>query len=327
MTRTVLSFALLTSLSITNAGAQQFPNRPVRMVVPLTAASGADIAGRIVGRQLTDAWKQTVLVDNRPGAGGQIGTQIVVRAAPDGYTLLVQSSSHAVNPAIYKNLPYDSLKDLADVASLGSAPYAMVTAPSGPYRPLKNLIDAARAKPGEIPYASAGVGTSTHLTGEYFAQASGVKMLHVPFKGSAEALADVAAGRVAFYMAPINTAIGLIKENRLAVLGVATSKRISMLPNVPTIAEQGMPGFEMDVWFGVWAPAATPRPVLQKLASDIRTAMDTQEVREQYVKLGIEPGTLSLGCVRAIRSGGNEEIRAGRPPFGHRAHVSTRSMH
>jgi tripartite-type tricarboxylate transporter receptor subunit TctC len=170
----------------------------------------------------------------------------------------------------------------------------MVTAQSAPYRPLKNLIDAARAKPGEIPYASAGVGTSTHLTGEYFAQASGVKMLHIPFKGSAEALADVSAGRVAFYMAPINTAIGLIKENRLAVLGVATSKRISMLPNVPTIAEQGMPGFEMDVWFGVWAPAATPRPVLQKLASDIRIAMDAPEVREQYAKLGIEPSTLSL---------------------------------
>jgi tripartite-type tricarboxylate transporter receptor subunit TctC len=303
MTRTVLSFALLTSLSITNAAAQQFPSRPVRMVVPLTAASGADIAGRIVGRQLTDAWKQTVLVDNRPGAGGQIGTHMVVRAAPDGYTLLVQSSSHAVNPAIYKNLPYDSLKDLADVASLGSAPYAMVTAPSGPYRPLKNLIDAARAKPGEIPYASAGVGTSTHLTGEYFAQASGVKMLHVPFKGSAEALADVSAGRVAFYMAPINTAIGLIKENRLAVLGVATSKRISMLPSVPTIAEQGMAGFEMDVWFGVWAPAATPRPVLQKLASDIRTAMDMQEVREQYAKLGIEPSTLSLDAfARFVRA-------------------------
>src|SRR6478672_13231253 len=213
------------ALVCVGAAAQDFPVRPVRMVVPLTPASGADIAGRIVGRQLTDAWKQTVLVDNRPGAGGQIGTQIVVRAAPDGYTLLVQSSSHAVNPAIYKNLPYDSLKDLADVASLGSAPYAMVTAPSGPYRPLKNLIDAARAKPGEIPYASAGVGTSTHLTGEYFAQASGVKMLHVPFKGSAEALADVAAGRVAFYMAPINTSIGLIRDNRVAVLGVASARR------------------------------------------------------------------------------------------------------
>jgi tripartite-type tricarboxylate transporter receptor subunit TctC len=291
--RTTLIATALVLVSGTVAS-QQFPQRPVRMVVPLTPASGADIAGRIVGRQLGDMWKQTVLVDNRPGAGGQIGTQIVVRAAPDGHTLLVQSSSHAVNPSIYKALPYDSLKDLADVASLGSTPYAMVTAPSGPYRPLKALIDAARAKPGEIPFASAGVGTSTHLTGEYFAQAAGVKLIHVPFKGSAEALQDVAAGRVAFYMAPVNTSIGLIKDNRVAVLGVANTKRISMLPNVPTIAEQGLPGFEMEVWFGVWAPAATPRPVLQKLAADIRAAMTAPEVREQYAKLGIEPGTLFL---------------------------------
>jgi tripartite-type tricarboxylate transporter receptor subunit TctC len=276
------------------ASAQQYPTRPVRMVVPLTPASGADIAARIVGRQLGEIWKQTVVVDNRPGAGGQIGTQLVVRAAADGHTLLVQSSSHAVNPAMYKNLPYDSLRDLVDVASLGSTPYAMVTAPAGPYRPLKALIDAAKAKPGELTFASAGVGTSTHLTGEYLAQSAGVKLIHVPFKGSAEALQDVAAGRVAFYMAPVNTSIGLIKENRVAVLGVANAKRISMLPNVPTIAEQGLPGFEMEVWFGVWAPAATPRPVLQKLAADIRAATASAEVREQYGKLGIEPGTLFL---------------------------------
>lgn len=286
---------LLGAATLTAAAcAQSYPARPVRLVVPLTPASGADIAGRIVGRQLQENWKQTVVVDNRPGAGGQIGTQIVVRAAPDGHTLLVQSSSHAVNPAIYRNLPYDSHKDLADVAMLGSTPYVMITAPAGPYRPLKALIDAARSKPGEIPFASAGVGTSTHITGEYFAQAAGVKILHVPFKGSNEAIGDVVAGRVAFYMAPISTAIGLIKENRLAVLGVASPKRISMLPNVPTLAEQGLPGFEMDVWFGAWAPAGTPRPVLQKLSADIRQAIDTRDVRDQYAKLGIEPGMLSL---------------------------------
>ena len=267
----------------------------MRIVVPLTPASGADIAGRIVGRQLQETWKQTVLIDNRPGAGGQIGTQIVVRAAPDGHTLLVQSSSHAVNPAIYRTLPYDSMRDLVDVACLGSTPYVMITAPAGPYRPLKSLIDAARSKPGEIAFASAGVGTSTHITGEYFAQMAGVKLLHVPFKGSNEAIQDVIAGRVAFYMAPISTAIGLISEKRLAVLGVASPRRIAMLPNVPTIAEQGLKGFDMDVWFGTWAPAATPRPVLQKLAADIRAAIDTREVREQYSKLGIEPTTLFLG--------------------------------
>ncbi|HET7159439.1 MAG TPA: tripartite tricarboxylate transporter substrate binding protein, partial [Burkholderiales bacterium] len=301
-TTLVVSVMVFSVLAVPAISAD-FPSRPVRLVVPLTPSSGADIAGRIVGRALSEAWKQTVVVDNRPGAGGQIGTQIVVRAAPDGHTLLVQSSSHTVNPAIYKSLPYDSLKDLVDVASLGSAPYAMVTAPGGPYRPLKSLIDAARAKPGEIPYASAGVGTSTHLTGEYFAQSAGVKLLHVPFKGSAEALQDVAAGRVAFYMAPINTAIGLIKDNRLTVLGVANAKRISMLPNVPTIAEQGLPGFEMDVWFGVWAPAATPRPVLQKLTADIRRAMESREVRDQYAKLGIEPnGIYGEEFARFVRS-------------------------
>ena len=287
------ALALIALVPALNAAAQQFPVRPVRVVVPLTAASGADIAGRIVGRQLQDMWKQTVLIDNRPGAGGQIGTQIVVRAAPDGHTLLVQSSSHAVNPAIYKNLPYDSAKDLVDVAVLGSTPYVMITAPNGPHRPLKALIDAAKAKPGELAFASAGIGTSTHITGEYFSQAAGIKLIHVPFKGSAEAISDVTAGRVAFYMAPVNAAIGLINDKRLAVLGVANLKRIGMLPNVPTIAEQGLPGFEMEVWFGMWAPSATPRSVLQKLAGDVRTALDSNEVRE-YAKLGIEPGTLYL---------------------------------
>ena len=286
---------VLAVLPAAHAAEPQYPTRPVRVVVPLTPASGADIAGRIVGRQLQDMWKQTVLVDNRPGAGGQIGTQIVVRAGPDGHTLLVQSSSHAVNPAIYKSLPYDSTKDLADVAVLGSTPYVMITAPNGPYRPLKTLIDAAKAKPGELPFASAGIGTSTHITGEYFAQAAGIKLIHVPFKGSAEAISDVTAGRVAFYMAPVNTSISLINDKRLAVLGVANLKRIGMLPSVPTIAEQGLPGFEMQVWFGAWAPAATPRPVLQKLAADIKAAMDSREVRDQYSKLGIEPGTLFLG--------------------------------
>lgn len=294
MSAKALLFGLAALLPLAQAAAQSYPARPVRVVVPLTPASGADIAGRIVARQLQETWKQTVVIDNRPGAGGQIGTQIVVRAAPDGHTLLVQSSSHAVNPAIYKSLPYDSRKDLVDVASLGSTPYVMITATAGPYRPLKALIDAARAKPGELPFASAGIGTSTHITREYFAQMAGVKILHVPFKGSNEAIGDVVAGRVAFYMAPISTAIGLIKENRLAVLGVASPKRIGMLPSVPTIAEQGLPGFAMDVWFGTWAPAATPKGTLQKLAADIRSAMDAREVREQYAKLGIEPGTLFL---------------------------------
>lgn len=273
-------------------GAEPYPERPVRMVVPLTAGSGADIAARIVGKHLNEMWKQPVVVDNRPGAGGQIGTQIAVRAVANGYTLLVQSSSHAANPAIYKSLPYDPLKDLVDVALLGTSPYVMVGAPAGPYTPLKSLIDAARKKPSAIPFASAGVGTASHLTAEYFTQSAALKMLHVPFKGSPEAIVDVAAGRVSFYMAPISTVIGLLGENRIAALGVTTSARVSMLPNVPTLAEQGVAGFDMNLWFGVWAPAATRREVLRQLETDIRRALQSAEIRAQYAKVGIEPGTL-----------------------------------
>jgi tripartite-type tricarboxylate transporter receptor subunit TctC len=264
------------------------------MIVPLTAGSGADIAGRIVGRVLTDVWKQTVVPDNRPGAGGQIGTQLVVRANADGYTLLVQSASHAANPAIYEKLPYDSLKDLVDVALLGSSPYIMVTAPAGPYKDLKTLIAAAKAKPGEIPFASAGVGSSTHLTAEYFNQVAGIKMIHVPFKGSPEAIADAAMGRLSFYMAPIGTAIGMAQEGRVKVLGVTSAKRVPQLANAPTIAEQGLPGFEVDLWFGMWAPAATPRALLQKINADVNRVLQNAEVKGQYDKLGMTPGAMTM---------------------------------
>ena len=292
--RVMLSgIAVVVSLLPVVVTAQTYPDRPIRMIVPLTAGSGADIAGRIVGRKLTDLWKQSVIADNRPGAGGQIGTQLVVNANPDGYTWLVQSASHAANPAIYEKLPYDSLKDLADVALLGTSPYIMVAAPAGPYRTLETLIDAAKGKAGEVPYASAGVGSSTHLTGEYFAQAAGLKMIHVPYKGSPEAITDAATGRVAFYMAPIGTAIGMAQENRVRVLGVTSAKRVAQLPNVPTLAEQGLAGFEMDLWFGVWVPAGTPRAIVQKINADVNAALKAKDVLDQYEKLGMTPGALT----------------------------------
>src|SRR5436189_2471528 len=190
--------AMLVAATSSMALAQDYPIRPIRMIVPLTAGSGADIAGRIIGKYLNEAWHQPVVVENRPGAGGQIGTQAVVKADPDGYTLLVQSASHAANSAIYKSLPYDPLKDFVDVARLGVTPYVMVTAADGPYKSLRSLIDAARANPGNIPFASAGVGTSTHLAAEYIVDLAGVRMLHVPYRGSPEAIQDAIAGRVAF---------------------------------------------------------------------------------------------------------------------------------
>jgi tripartite-type tricarboxylate transporter receptor subunit TctC len=230
-----------------------------------------------------------VLVENRPGAGGQIGTSAVVKSEPDGHTLLVQSSSHSANAAIYKSLPYDPLKDLADVAILGKTPYVMVSSGSGPYKSLKALLDAAKAKPGQLAFASAGVGTSTHLAAEYLVGLAGVKMIHVPYKGSAEAIQDVLAGRVAFYMAPVNVAVGQVKEGRLAPLGLSTRRSSDNLPGVPTISQQGLPDYDVTLWFGMWAPSGTPIPVVQKLNAAVNAIVFEPKVKEQFTKLGIEP--------------------------------------
>ena len=286
---TKIAAAILLAAAPASATAQDYPVRSIRMIVPLTAGSGADIAGRIIGKAMSEAWRQPVVVENRPGAGGQIGTQAVAKSEPDGYTLLVQSASHAANSAIYKSLPYDPLKDLVDVARLGVTPYVMVTAIDGPYKSLRALIDAAKANPGNIPFASAGVGTSTHLAAEYIVDLAGIKMLHVPYRGSPEAIQDVIAGRIAFYMAPINTIVGLVNEGKLGALGISTKARAEVLPQVVPLAEQGLPAYDVSLWFGMWAPAGTPTPVVQKLNSQVASAMRNAEVIETFGKLGISP--------------------------------------
>ncbi|HUQ74555.1 MAG TPA: tripartite tricarboxylate transporter substrate binding protein [Burkholderiales bacterium] len=274
------------------AHGQEYPTKAIRIIVPLTPGSGADIAGRIIAQRMSEHWKQPVLVENRAGAGGQIGTSAVVKAEPDGHTLLVQSSSHSANPAIYKSLPYDPLRDLADVAILGKTPYVMVSSGSGPYKTLKALLDGAKAKPGQLAFASAGVGTSTHLAAEYLVGLAGVQMIHVPYKGSAEAIQDVLAGRVAFYMAPVNVAVGHAKEGRLAPLGLSTRRSSDILPGVPTIAEQGLPDYDVTLWFGMWAPSGTPIPVVQKLNAALNAIVFEPAVKEQFSKLGIEPSPM-----------------------------------
>src|SRR5215813_5602271 len=284
-----IAAALSIATISTCAAAQEYPTRAIRLIVPLTAGSGADIAGRIIAKFLTEAWHQPVVVENRPGAGGLIGTQVVTKSEPDGYTLLVQSASHAANSAIYKSLPYDPLKDLIDVARLGVTPYVMVTAPNGPYKSLKALIDAAKASPGNIPFASAGVGSSTHLAAEYVVDLAGIKMLHVPYRGSPEAIQDTIAGRTAFYMAPINTAVGLVNEGRLAAIGLSSRRRAEVMPNVVPLAEQGFPDYDVSLWFGMWAPAGTSAAVVQKLNAQVATILTKADVIEQFGKLGISP--------------------------------------
>jgi len=275
------------------AHAQSFPNRAVKMIVPLTTGSGADIAGRVVAKSLTETWKQPVIIENRPGAGGLIGTGVVVNSDPDGYTLLVQSASYAANPAIYKKLPYDPLKSLIDVAILGQTPYVMITAADGPYQTIQELIAAAKAKPGEITFASAGVGSSTHLAAEYFNQMMGIKLIHVPYKGSPEAIQDTMSGRTAFYMAPLDTAIGQLKGGKLKALGVTSKTRNAAVPDIPSIAEQGYTNFEIALWFGVWAPAGTPAPVVKKINQDINQAMQDPEVKAAYDGKGIKATPMS----------------------------------
>src|SRR6266849_2675769 len=274
------------------AFAQDYPAKPIRVIVPLTPGSGADIAGRIVAKHLGDALKQPVLVENRPGAGGIIGTQAMLNADADGYTLMVQSASHAANPAIYKSLPYDPIKDIVDVAMLGMTPYVMIAAKGGAYPTLKSLIDAAKAKPGQIPFASAGVGSSTHLAAEYVAQTAGIKMLHIPYKGSPEAIQDTIAGRTSFYMAPLDAAIGHLREGKLAAFGVSTTKRAEIVPDIPTLAEQGLTDYDLSLWFGMWARSGTPPAVVQKLNAQVNAIVQGREVREQFGRIGIAPAPM-----------------------------------
>jgi len=284
-----LAFAAVALAFGSAALPQEYPSKPIRIIVPLTPGSGADIAGRIVAKHLSDAFKQPVLVENRPGAGGIVGTQAMLGADADGYTLMVQSASHSANPAIYKSLPYDPLKDIVDVALLGTTPYVMIASKSGPYPTLQALVDAAKANPGNIPFASAGVGTSTHMAAEYVLQTAGVRMLHIPYKGSPEAIQDTIAGRTSFYMAPLDAAIGQLKDGKITAFGVSTAKRAQIVPNIPTLAEEGLANYNLALWFGMWARAGTPPAVIQKLNAGVNTALQSKEVGEQFGRIGIAP--------------------------------------
>jgi len=287
-------FTGMLSLQPLFASAQaNYPNKTVKMIVPLTPGSGADIAGRIVAKNLAESWKQPVIIENRPGAGGLVGTGVVVNSDPDGYTLLVQSASYAANPAIYKKLPY-GLKSLKDINILGTSPYALVVSAESPYKSLKDLVNAAKSKPEIIPFASAGVGSSTHLAAEYFNQTMGIKMLHVPFKGSPEAIQETIAGRTAYYMAPLQTAIAQIQGGKVRALGVTSATRAEAAPEIPTIAEQGFQNFEIGLWVGVWAPSATPAGVLQKINTDINRALQDSDVKSAYAKAGITIKPMNL---------------------------------
>ena len=269
--------------------AQGYPNKPVHVIVAFTAGSATDILARTYGQKLSEMWGQPVVVENRPGAGGTIGEAVVARTPGDGYTLLVNSAAQAYNPSIYPNLSFDTTKDFADIAALGGQPNVLVVAPSLGVKTLGELIGLAKQKPGQLNFASAGTGSGTHINGEKFKLAAGIDVVHVPYKGSPEALTDTIAGRVTYYFAPISAALPFVREGKLVPLAVSTAKRSSALPNVPTVAESGVPGFDYSLWVGLFAPAGTPPEVIDKIARDVRAASQSSDVKERFTALGAEP--------------------------------------
>jgi tripartite-type tricarboxylate transporter receptor subunit TctC len=274
--------------------AQGYPAKTVRLIVPFPAGGGSDIVGRIVAGRLTEQMKQQVIVDNRGGAGGSIGTEAAVRSAPDGYTLVLASTSEiAVNPAIYSRLTYDTVRDLAPIALIASTPVVIAIHPSLPVKSVKELVALAKARPGDINMASAGNGTFTHLSGELFKSVTGTNMTHVPYKGAPTALSDLAAGQVQIMFSSLPAAIGLINGGRIRAVAVSTAKRADNLPEVPTVVESGVPAYEVTYWYGAFVPAATPKEILAQLFNEVSQALRAPDVAASLNKQGATPGALS----------------------------------
>jgi len=286
--------AAFATASVSIVAAQDFPTRPIRFIVPYAPGGNVDISARTVGPVLGEILGQTIVVDNRPGAGGNIGAVIVAKATPDGYTLLVGSSGPlSVNPVVLKDMPYDSVKDFAPVSRVQSVPLVLLTSPKFGVGSVKELITRARAEPGKITMASAGTGTTNHFAIELFSTMAGIKVLHVPYKGSGPALAELLGGQVNTMVDQLTSSIGYIRDGRLKVIAVTAAKRVDALPDVPTLAESGIPGYEASTFLGLLAPAGTPRPVIMKLNGAIAKAVATKSVNDRFRSLGADPGASS----------------------------------
>jgi len=273
--------------------ADDYPSRTIHIVVGFTPGGGPDITARYVAQKLTEAWKQQVIVDNRPGAGGTIAAGTVARAAPDGYTLLSVSSAHAVAAAIYPKLPYDTFKDLAGITQTASSSYVLVVAPSLGIQSVAELLAAAKAKPGQLNFSSAGVGSGTHFAGEMFKAMAGIDVVHVPFKGIPESLTETVTGRVQFFMAPIANSVNLVREGKLKGLAVSSARRDPLLPDLPTVAEGGVPGYESILWFGLLTSSGVPRRVVDKLNREIVRLLGDAETHKRFGPIGMTPRPMS----------------------------------
>jgi tripartite-type tricarboxylate transporter receptor subunit TctC len=287
--------AALIALASLSAAAQSFPARPIRVIVPFTPGSATDTMARPIAEKLSVALGQPVLVENRPGAGGTIGIAALAKSPSDGYTLGVVSTGHVVNPVLYANLPYDTLKDFAGVAPLAGLPSVLVVSPALGARTVQDLVAMAKARPGQLNYATAGIGSAAHISAEKFRMAAGIDAVHVPLKGSPESLTETIGGRTQFTWTPLTTAAGQIRARQLLALAVSTAQRSPAFPDVPTIAEAGFPRGEFNFWVGMLAPAHTPREVLMKLNAEIQKTLEAPDMKERLAKLGAEPMAMSPG--------------------------------
>ena len=272
-----------------SAAAQNYPNKPIRLIVGYSAGGGTDVIARIVGLRLSEVLGQPIVVDNRPAAAGSAAAGLVARSPADGYTLFVAATSTlAVNPSLYKNLPYDTAKDFTPVAQIVSMPNLLVVTPSLPAASVAELIALAKAERGKLTYASGGVGSSNHFTAELFNYMAGVKMTHIPYKGGGPAMVDVASGQVAIFFSTIASAMPQVKSGRLRALGVTSARRSQSLPEVQTIAEGGLPGYESTIWYGALLPAHAPKDIVVRLNAEIVKILKTAEIRQKFLALGAD---------------------------------------
>jgi tripartite-type tricarboxylate transporter receptor subunit TctC len=305
MKRTVIAGSMLAAalvlLASAHAQQQAYPTKPIRMIVPFPPGGGTDILSRLVANKLSEQRGWQIVVDNRGGAGGNIGLDAAAKAAPDGYTMVMgQTSNLTINPSLHAKLPYDTLRDFTPVSVVASSPIAFMVWAKAPYRSLGDLIGAAKAKPGEVTFATTGNGTVGHLTGELIQRVAKVKFVHVPYKGSAQAFPDLLGGRVGFFLASLETAIPQMKAGTIRTLAITSAQRVPVLPDIPTVAESGYPGFETTTWYGILVPKGTPQPMVQRLSTEIVKVLESADVRERMAANGgatVKPGPAAFDAL------------------------------
>jgi tripartite-type tricarboxylate transporter receptor subunit TctC len=275
--------------SAAGGNAPAFPNKPIRFIVPTTTGGGSDLIARSLGAKYAQAWGQQVVVDNRPGAGMTIGIDLVAKASPDGHTLIIVNPSHAINATLMAKLPYDAVRDFTPLTVIATQAYAVVVTPSLPAKNIRELVAVAKAKPRELSYASSGPGSASHLATEMFSGMTGISMIHVPYKGTGPAVLDLISGRVQLYINPLLAVVGAVESGRLRVIAVTSAKRVHTLPDVPTVAESGVPGYEATAWYMLLVPSKTPAAVVNQLNAETVNALKAPDMVDMLARAGTDP--------------------------------------